>query len=625
MSIRLLAVSLILGLALLVTSCAGTTPTASSIGSSATPPPPTVTLGPPTIAALPEPTATAVPPTATLAATETPEPTETFIPPTATPESTELPMPPSDPAALGDTWTRPADGASMIYVPGGSFRMGSTAAQVDDALSLCQQYPDQYGVCKLERFLPESPQHNVTISGFWLDRTEVTNAQYALCVEAGACRQSRLASNPAYNGDDYPVAGVPWQNAVDYCSWVGGQLPTEAQWEFAARGSADLLFPWGDEFDCAGGNFGDDATGCDDGYREPSPAGSFPTGISWCGALDMAGNAWEWVADLYAEYPAEDQRDPTGPESGSERILRGGSWAYLPAMVRAAYRYPVPPTANYLAVGFRCALSPAVDHLPQSPADYQATLELKEKVDVGGHRLYIHCSGTGVPAVILEAGFNDVGATWSQVQPEVARVSRVCSYDRAGLGRSDRVSEPGNSQQAAHQLHTLLENAGIQGPYVLVGHSLGGLYMRLFADRYREQVAGLVLVDSSHPDQYRRSAAVLPPESPDESESVKFYRDWFTTATPDPTLKPELFQAGSLGDLPLAVLTAPNKQRADDVPTELNDKFNQIWVELQVELAQLSSNSTHIIAEESGHFIQHDQPDLVIGAIEQVVQESRAP
>jgi pimeloyl-ACP methyl ester carboxylesterase len=149
--------------------------------------------------------------------------------------------------------------------------------------------------------------------------------------------------------------------------------------------------------------------------------------------------------------------------------------------------------------------------------------------------------------------------------------------------------------------------------------------MRLFADRYREQVAGLVLVDSSHPDQYRRSAAVLPPESPDESESVKFYRDWFTTATPDPTLKPELFQAGSLGDLPLAVLTAPNKQRADDVPTELNDKFNQIWVELQVELAQLSSNSTHIIAEESGHFIQHDQPDLVIGAIEQVVQESRAP
>jgi formylglycine-generating enzyme required for sulfatase activity/pimeloyl-ACP methyl ester carboxylesterase len=511
----------------------------------------------------------------------------------------------------------------MVYVPGGSFRMGSTAAQVDNALSLCQQYPDQYGVCKLERFLPELPQHTVTLSGFWLDRTEVTNAQYTLCVEAGACQRSRLESNPAYNGDDYPVAGIPWQDAADYCSWIGGQLPTEAQWEYAARGSTNLQFPWGDEFDCAGGNFGDDAIGCDDGHREPSPAGSFPSGISWCGALDMAGNAWEWVADFYGEYPAEDQRDPTGPESGSERILRGGSWAYLPAMVRAAYRYPVPPTANYLAVGFRCAFPPAVETLPQPSADDQASLELKEKIDVGGHRLYIHCSGSGSPAVILEAGFNDVGATWSQVQPEVAGFSRVCSYDRAGLGRSDRVSEPANSQQAAHQLHTLLENAGVEEPYVLVGHSLGGVYMRLFADQYREQVAGLVLVDSAHPDQYRRSAAVLPPESPDESESVRFYREWFTTATLDPTLKPELFEAGSLGDMPLAVLTAPNKQRADDVPTELNDKFNQIWVELQAELAQLSSNSTHIMAETSGHFIQHDQPDLVIDAIEDVVQQVR--
>jgi pimeloyl-ACP methyl ester carboxylesterase len=149
------------------------------------------------------------------------------------------------------------------------------------------------------------------------------------------------------------------------------------------------------------------------------------------------------------------------------------------------------------------------------------------------------------------------------------------------------------------------------------------MYMRLFTDRYPEEVAGLVLVDSSHPDQFRRSAAVLPPESPTDSESVRFYRDWFTNAIPDPTLKAELYVAGSLGNLPLIVLTAPNKQRADDLPAGLNDKFNQIWVELQEELAQLSSNSSHIITEESGHFIQHDQPDLVVDAIEQVVQQVR--
>jgi formylglycine-generating enzyme required for sulfatase activity len=245
----------------------------------------------------------------------------------------------------------------MVYVPGGTFQMGSSSDQIEVALALCDEFPDEYGKCRDAPFEIEAPQHQVTLDGFWLDRTEVTNAQYALCVADGACRRSRLFNNPAFNGDDYPVAGIPWQDAADYCAWAGGRLPTEAEWEYAARGTAGSLFPWGDEFDCAGGNFWDDGTGCDDGFAQPAPVGSFPGGSSWSGVLDMAGNVWEWVADGYGAYPADAVLNPTGSPTGSERILRGGSWGYLPAFVRSAYRYPVPANADYQAVGFRCALS----------------------------------------------------------------------------------------------------------------------------------------------------------------------------------------------------------------------------------------------------------------------------
>jgi Tol biopolymer transport system component/L-ascorbate metabolism protein UlaG (beta-lactamase superfamily)/putative intracellular protease/amidase len=256
-----------------------------------------------------------------------------------------------------ETQTRSSDGMIMVYVPGGTFMMGSTEAQIDVARALCDEYPDDYGKCKQSPFEGESPQHTVTLDSFWFDRAEVTNAQYELCVTEGACRRARLANDPTYNWDDHPVAGIPWQDAADYCAWAGGRLPTEAEWEYAARGTEGTIFPWGDEFDCAGGNFWDDGTGCDDGYPKPAAVGRFPAGTSWCGATDMAGNVWEWVTDLYGPYPAEAQTNPKGPVSGSERILRGGSWGYLPAFSRAAHRYPVPPTANYLAVGFRCAAS----------------------------------------------------------------------------------------------------------------------------------------------------------------------------------------------------------------------------------------------------------------------------
>jgi formylglycine-generating enzyme required for sulfatase activity len=300
-----------------------------------------------------------------------PEPAEGTMPPTAAPSNTPEPSPP--PPATVSTIPTPAPApeltagqvrehqlpgggvVEMVYVPAGTLRRGSDSGQFELAEALCDQYPDAYGKCQRDLFAVEQPQHPVAVEGFWIDRTEVTNRRYGLCVAAGECRASRLADDPEYNADESPVGGIPWQEAADYCAWAGARLPTEAEWEYAARGQEGDVFPWGNAYECGRANLWEDCSACDDGYDGPSPAGAFPAGASWCGGLDMAGNVWEWVADAFAEYAGGG--DASTGESDATRVLRGGSWGYCPAFARAAYRYPVPAGADYLAVGFRCAVS----------------------------------------------------------------------------------------------------------------------------------------------------------------------------------------------------------------------------------------------------------------------------
>jgi len=281
--------------------------------------------------------------------------------PTATPA--EEPTP-----SLGDIWMRPADGMVMVCVPAVEFEMGSDDDEVDYALQLCNEY---FGDCEREWFEDEQPVHTVALDGFWIDQTEVTNGQYRRCAEAGACdslAESGSSTHDSYYGnsvyDDYPVIYVSWHQAAAYCAWAGARLPTEAEWEHAARGPQGRVFPWGDEFDGTRLNYCDanceedwaDET-VDDGSADTAPVGSFPAGASWCDAQDLAGNVWEWVADWCDDdyYNRSPSQNPTGPPSGECKVLRGGSWNSVAHHTRSANRLGPDPDQRFNTGGFRCA------------------------------------------------------------------------------------------------------------------------------------------------------------------------------------------------------------------------------------------------------------------------------
>ena len=265
------------------------------------------------------------------------------------------PAPAGQPASAG-----PEPGPDMVPVPAGEFTRGDDGGEPD-----------------------ERPRRRITLAAFALDRTEVTVGAYKQCMAAGSCEKREL---PASARDaTLPVTGVSWHDAARYCAFAGKRLPTEAEWEKAARGPDGRRYPWGDAFSCARGNFGTyggDGRCAEEGASgAPRAVGSFPNGASPYGALDLAGNVWEWVADRYdaGYYRRAPARDPLGPPESSPplsaprpgqpeprdlRVLRGGGCCSIFGLPRAADRLALPADYRDVDVGFRCARGAALDARP---------------------------------------------------------------------------------------------------------------------------------------------------------------------------------------------------------------------------------------------------------------------
>ncbi|MBX3080309.1 MAG: formylglycine-generating enzyme family protein [Anaerolineae bacterium] len=253
---------------------------------------------------------------------------------------------------LGDTRIDPK-GVPQVYVPAGRFLMGSTRAQLEDSLQQANQYNKDVTI---DWFIDQAPQHEVRITrGFWLDQFPVTNAYFQSFMDDGGYQEDRWWSkgglqwrreNNVLVPEDYvlyiedpnqPRVGINWYEAEAYANWRGGHLPTEAEWEYAARGEQSLIYPWGNEYESTRLN-------AENQRKKTSPVDMYPDGKSWCGAFDLAGNVWEWcadwfAADFYAQCVSNNWiDDPFCGESQTDSVLRGGSFGSDPFYCRSAYR-----------------------------------------------------------------------------------------------------------------------------------------------------------------------------------------------------------------------------------------------------------------------------------------------
>lgn len=295
-----------------------------------------------------------------------------------------------------------------------------------------------------------------------------------------------------------------------------------------------------------------------------------------------------------------------GSTGAKERAMRGTIGSLGGAAVPSSRRGHFLRGAAVFAAILASVLAPGVP----TPA---AT----RRFDVGGFRLNLRCDGEGSPAVVLDAGAGDTLGSWEWVVPGLRKLTRVCAYDRAGLGKSDPGPKPRNSERIVAELRELLKRARVRPPYVLVGHSFGGLNVRLFASKNPDDVLGLVLVDATpedYPDiadtlhsrsereKLRTTRAIAPPAFTDELEAMAES----AASVRGAPLRP---------NLPVVILTAVH---GGDSPA-----FRSVWMTLQRRMAETFPNGRQIIAGRSDHYIQFDEPELVVGAIREIVAAAR--
>jgi formylglycine-generating enzyme required for sulfatase activity len=302
--------------------------------------------------------------------TPTADPTTAVIPPqeeSPTPEPSPMPSltptfestPTLEPTPQ-NLCTAESDGMEQILIPAGEFLLGGADLEAQQTFGNGVAYP-------------EVPQHSVSLAEYWIDKFEVSNRQYALCVSAGACTPPKwnvsFTRNSYYDNPEfanYPVIFVSWWQAGEYCAWAGRRLPSEAEWEKAARGTDGRLYPWGNEpvssdrANLCDGNCPKTHANInfDDGYPDTAPVDAFPNGASPYGVMNMSGNVWEWTSTLTAPYPYDPADGRENPDTYDHRIWRGGSWANGPWYLRSSTRYHSVQKYQYFNVGFRCAATP---------------------------------------------------------------------------------------------------------------------------------------------------------------------------------------------------------------------------------------------------------------------------
>jgi pimeloyl-ACP methyl ester carboxylesterase len=321
---------------------------------------------------------------------------------------------------------------------------------------------------------------------------------------------------------------------------------------------------------------------------------------------------------------------------------------------------------SYLAGGLLAliVLLPCVGFVYERSAearDRRLNHQPGQLIDVGGYSMHLYCIGQGSPTVVLDSGLGDYWLSWFKVQPQISQLTRVCSYDRAGIGWSDPSPQKRTSKIYAQEMRLLLQRASIPAPYVLVGHSMGGINVRIFTDLYPADVAGMILVDStdSHFDRRLSSKSnqfiggfrrvldvqgflmpigiprllgwcgnpILEPQS--MARTVECQRQFFREmhdewiGLDEEDFHPQV--TSPLGKMPLVVLSHdPDVPFMPGLPADVSIDVNQAWESMQLELVRLSANSSRVIAKGSAHYVQVDRPDVVIKAVQKVVGECRA-